>query len=101
MDRATRNPAGSFDHLIGGAEEGWWYGDAERLCGFEIDHQFELGGLLDRKVGRISAFQNAADILARLISHLIKVRSITDQAAEAGKVPHIVHSGDTKEGPQH
>jgi len=34
---------------------------AERLCGLQIDHQFELGRLLDRQVGRFSALENLVD----------------------------------------
>ena len=32
--------------------------EAERLGGLEVDHQFELGRLLDRQVGRLGALEN-------------------------------------------
>ena len=41
-----------FDHLVGGHKQGLWHNEAEYLRGLEIDHQFELGWLLDRQVRR-------------------------------------------------
>ena len=42
----------SFDYLIGPGEEHRRHVDAERLGGLEIDHQLELGRLLNRQFGR-------------------------------------------------
>jgi hypothetical protein len=41
-----------FDHLVGARKQCGRYIEAERLGGFEVDDQLELGGLLDRQVGR-------------------------------------------------
>jgi hypothetical protein len=35
-------------------------GDAEHLCGLEIDEELYLGGLLDRQVGELVAFEDPA-----------------------------------------
>ena len=40
-----------FDHLVGGGEPGG-NGEAERLCGLEIDGEFKLGRAHDWQVGR-------------------------------------------------
>ena len=39
--------AGLLDHLVGTAEKRDWEGDSERLCGFEIEGQFNLRCLHD------------------------------------------------------
>src|SRR5665213_143154 len=42
-----------FDHLVGEGEQSWCDRQAERLGGFEVDDQLELGGLLDRRCAGI------------------------------------------------
>jgi hypothetical protein len=53
-----------FDHLVGAIEQRLWHGDAERLCGLEINQQFDFACLLDRKVGGLLALKNTGDITA-------------------------------------
>ena len=38
------------------------HGEAERLSGFEIDHELELGRLLHRQVGGLSAPENFVNV---------------------------------------
>jgi hypothetical protein len=45
--------ATSFDHLVGTHQRRRREREAERLCGFEIDHQFDLGGPLNRQISRL------------------------------------------------
>jgi hypothetical protein len=45
-----------LDHLVGAAGQGQWHGDAERLCGFEIDDLLDFSCLLDRQIGRFCTF---------------------------------------------
>ena len=40
-----------FDYLVSAGNERGWYGEAERLSGFEIDDQLELDWLLHRQIG--------------------------------------------------
>ena len=46
-----------FDHLVGGDEQVRRDGDALRLGGLQIDHRFELGRILRRKLTRLLAAQ--------------------------------------------
>src|SRR5499427_10301117 len=43
-------PFTSFDHLVGAGEQRRRHVNAERLSGFQVDHQFEFGRLLDWQV---------------------------------------------------
>src|ERR1700756_3650004 len=52
LDRTSLRLAHSLDHLVGGSDECGRHGEAERLGGLEVDHQFELDRGLDRKLAR-------------------------------------------------
>src|SRR5258707_1246633 len=56
--RSTR----SLDHLIGAGLQRERYIQAESLRGLEVDDKLELGGLLDRQLGRLGAGQDAIDV---------------------------------------
>ena len=49
----------SFNHTVGAQQNGLRNGDAQRLGGLQVDHQLVVGGLLDRNVARLRAFENA------------------------------------------
>ena len=38
----------SFDDLVGAREDRWWHRQPERIGGLQIDHQCELGRVLNR-----------------------------------------------------
>jgi hypothetical protein len=44
-----------FDHLVGTQDKPGRNLMPDRLCGFEIDGQFEVGPLLDGQIGRSCA----------------------------------------------
>src|SRR5881396_2521426 len=62
LDRTSLRLAHSFNHLISAAEHGLRDGEAERLCGLEVDDQLVLGRRLHRKVGRLLALEDAIDV---------------------------------------
>ena len=56
----------SFDHLVGNLENMEWNGEAEHLGGLEIDDQRVFRRLLNRKVGRTGALEDAVYVGCRL-----------------------------------
>lgn len=55
-----------FDHVGGGYEQGLRYSKIKSLHGLYIDIRFDFGCLLDRQIGGICAFENAAYVDAHL-----------------------------------
>src|SRR6266480_3325036 len=55
--------------------------DSERLRGLEVDHQLELGRLLDGKIRGPGALQNLVDVLRRVVEGRGEVISIAEQPA--------------------
>lgn len=47
-----------FNHLVGTGEKHWWHGDADCLCGLEIDYKIEFCRLLNGNIRRRFASQN-------------------------------------------
>jgi hypothetical protein len=50
-----------FDHFVGVQQERFWNGKADRFRGFDVDDEFELGGLIDRQVSGRGAIENASE----------------------------------------
>jgi hypothetical protein len=63
----NRSSAHLLDHLIGGRQQRFRDGKAERLGGLEIDGERELGRPDDRQIGRFLPFENAPGIDANLV----------------------------------
>jgi hypothetical protein len=68
-----------FDHLVGASEHARWHFDAERLGSLEVDHQLQLGWLLDRKIARLLTFGDPF-----LGEQMIKITGITETAVYFG-----------------
>ena len=51
-----------LDHLVGAAEQYRRHFQPDRLRRLEIDHQLELGRLLDGQLARIRSFENLVDV---------------------------------------
>src|SRR5665213_3005629 len=75
-----------FDHLVRRGEERRGDGDAERLRSLQIDHQLELGWVLDRQVGGVRALQAAVDIGCRTTKQVRLVDAVRHQPAHIGEV---------------
>src|ERR1700730_8431841 len=81
----------SFNNLISLDEYRLRNGKVERLGGFEIDHQLELGGLQDRQIGWLLALEDAADIDAKLAIQIRSIYPIAHQTAGRSIFAKVVH----------
>src|SRR6266498_309202 len=52
----------SLNHVVRALQQRLRHGDAERLCGLQVDHQLELGWLLYRDIGGLRALENLVDL---------------------------------------
>src|SRR6516165_9090153 len=68
-----------LDNLVSGHLHDQRYREAERLRRFEIDDEFELRGLLHRKLGGLLALEDAIDIRSRTPDDIGGVGCIGDQ----------------------
>src|SRR5262249_7723848 len=75
-----------LDHLIGRSEQRLWNGQSERLCGLEIENQFVLGRRLHWHIGWVLTLEDAIDIPGGLPDHIVRTRSVRDQAAVYGVI---------------
>src|SRR5262245_58890079 len=71
----------SLDHLVGAGYQRWRHLEAERSRSLKIDNEFELGGLHDRQVGRLGAFEDWTGIDADLTPHVRNIGPIAHQPA--------------------
>src|SRR5262249_32327252 len=78
--RSTR--AVSLDHLVGSHLESQWNCKPKRFGGFEVYHEFKLGRLHDRQVGRLFALENPAGVDTGLPPSIKIVRRIAYKTAD-------------------
>src|SRR5262245_28789795 len=71
----------SVDQLVGTGKQGRRDLEAERLGRLQIDHQFELRGLLDRKVGRLCTLEDSLSIRSSPTIQINVIRAIRNQCA--------------------
>ena len=90
----------SLDHLVGTGEKGERDLKAKRLRGLEIDHQFELGGLLHGQVSRLGTPEDLTSIEPNDAKKVGKVRSEGDQTPSFGKFTSEIQCQDRLLGRQ-
>ena len=73
----------SIDQFISAAEQRLRHGEAERLGGREVDHQFVLGRRLHWKVTRLLALEDAIDIASRPAELVEVIGTVGDEATAA------------------
>src|SRR5262245_48483200 len=74
-----------FDYLVGELLELQWHFEPERLSGFHVDAQHELGRELDRQFGRLCAFQNLVDEVGSAAVVFKIVDSVADEPSGLDK----------------
>ena len=74
-----------LDHLVGGGEQCGRDFEPERPRGLEVDHQLELCGLLDRKVGWLRALKDSLNVGSSPTIQVDVIRAIRDQRAVPGR----------------
>ena len=75
----------SFDHLVGGGEEGWRDSDVESFGGLQVDHFIELDRHLDRQITRLGALEDAIDIIGRAAIQIVGGDTIGHQPVGLGE----------------
>src|SRR5262245_61534760 len=82
-----------FDHLVGAILYRLRHSNAECLGGLDVDIQLDLGGLLDRQVSRLIAFQNPAGVDAGRTKRVRKTGSVAHEAAGRCELARLVDRG--------
>src|SRR5215467_4457366 len=75
-----------FDHLVDAGEQRRRHFEAERGGSNQIDHEIELGRLLNRNVRRLRAAQNLIDIIGGAPEQVAEVRSIGHEASDLNQL---------------
>src|SRR6476661_9718156 len=91
----SANQTSLLDHLIGARREPGRQVKAECLGGFQVDHELEPGGLIDRQVGGLFALENPSDVESGTTISIQSVVAIAHQAALFDKFSVGVHVGDS------
>src|SRR5262245_7460421 len=74
-----------FDHLVRNGEKPGWCGEAERLGGFEIDYEFEFGGLKNWQVGGLGTPKYTACVDTGLAKYIRNARAVAHETAAGRK----------------
>ena len=87
--RAVRQTARAivrlFDYLVGELLELQRHFEPERISGFHVDAQHELGRELDRQFGRFGAFQNLVYEVGSVVLVFKIVDSVADEPASTNE----------------
>src|SRR5262249_27938421 len=79
----------SLDHLVGAGDQRWWQVEAERLGRLEVDHQLELGWLLDRNIARLGALENAVHVMRHAPHQIEQPHALRHESAGERKLANL------------
>src|SRR4029077_11103943 len=80
------SPLFSLDHLVRSRQDAGWNRQAKLLSGFQIDDQFELSRLLDRKVGRFPSLEDLVNVGGGAPEQVRKTHSVKHQTTCVDKL---------------
>src|SRR4029453_17673109 len=80
-DSCTAAILSLFDHQVGAAKQRKRHGKAEGLGGFQIDDQFDFGGLLNWEIGRLLPLENPAGVYPEQTIRLREIGSVAHETA--------------------
>ena len=83
----------SLDDLVGKREQRLGKSEAERVRGFEVNHKFELGCLIDRDITWLNATKDLVHIVGNLPGSFGAVGSIGQQPTKIGVEAARINSG--------
>src|SRR5262245_32789432 len=87
--------AASLDHLVSAGEQDRREVETQRSCGLEVDHELELGPLLDRQIGWFCTLENFVDEGGGSIPHVFETGRIREQATRLGHLPESADQRQT------
>src|ERR1051325_7381243 len=93
LKRPSSRGASLYD-LVGAREQRLRHIDPERLRGFQIDYQLELGRLLDGEIGWLSTGEYPAHRRSNLEISIREARSVADQTACRGELAPLINRWD-------
>src|SRR5262249_10275167 len=86
--------ASLFNYLVGASEQRGRNFKDDRAGGWQVDDQFKLGRLHDRKVARLGTLEDFADVDADLAVRFRLARSVAHQAAGFRILAYIIDGGE-------
>jgi hypothetical protein len=89
-----------LNYLVGGCQQRFRDGKAERLGGLEIDNELEFGRLQDRQISWFLASENTPCIDASLVVQVAEAAPIAHQAAGQGVLTVLEDRGQRMVGCQ-
>src|SRR6516225_8851372 len=85
----------SLDHLVGAGEQDRRQVETQRSCCLEVDHELELGPLLDRQIGWFCTLEDFVDVGGGSIPDVFETSRIGEQATRLGHLPESADQRQT------
>src|SRR6266567_3186222 len=98
MTGGTQRPFSWMNYFVRPRQQRGRDRQAQGLGRLEVDHQLELGGLLDGQIGRLGPLQDLVHVDRGTSLHLGSIDSIRHEAAWLNKHLELIDCGDPMRG---